>query len=187
LGCFFYGNYSQSDVKSFRLFPSTVCENDIRFCYKNCRFRGGNDNSARKALFNDLGIPNIFTVECSLLGYIKDNRINEYKISDYQEMGVKIIDTFFNLEKEIYLKSHPEIKEYPHENSDCCDAQSARSDSCVSEEEYQEVYQFIKMKKKTKDNSKHPKPRSNTFIHTQKNQASDGNTRKMQNSTAKII
>lgn len=29
-----------------------------------------------------------------------------------------------------------EIKEYPHENDDCCDAQSARSDSCVTESEY---------------------------------------------------
>lgn len=62
LGCFFYGNYSQSDVTSFRLLPSTVCQEDIRFCYKNCRFRGGNDSSARKALFSELGIPNIFTV-----------------------------------------------------------------------------------------------------------------------------
>lgn len=25
LGCFFYGNYQQSDVKNFRLLPSKVC------------------------------------------------------------------------------------------------------------------------------------------------------------------
>lgn len=52
LGCFFYGNYESSDVKSYRMWPSRVCENDVRFCYRNCRFRGGNDNSARKALYN---------------------------------------------------------------------------------------------------------------------------------------
>ena len=75
LGCFFYGNYSSSDVASFRVLPSTICQNDIRFNYKNCRFRGGNECSARRALFRELSIPNIFTVECSLLGYLKDNRI----------------------------------------------------------------------------------------------------------------
>jgi hypothetical protein len=62
LGCFFYGNYDSSDVASFRLLPSSVCQNDVRFCYKNSRFRGGNDSSARKTLFRELGIPNIFTV-----------------------------------------------------------------------------------------------------------------------------
>ena len=51
-------------------------------------------------------------------------------------MGSKIIDTFFTLEKDVYSKFQT-IKEYPHEDNDCCDAQSARSDSCVSDEEYQ--------------------------------------------------
>lgn len=51
LGCFFYGNYSQFDTKSFRLLPSSVCEKDPRFNYRSCRFRGGNDSSARKSLF----------------------------------------------------------------------------------------------------------------------------------------
>ena len=35
---------------------------------------------------------------------------------------------------------------------DFCDAQSARSDSCVSEEEFDEVYHFAKLKKKTREN-----------------------------------
>lgn len=52
-------------------------------------------------------------------------------------MGAKIIETFFALEKDVYDKLKPTIKEYPHESNDCCDAQSARSDSCVSDEEYQ--------------------------------------------------
>lgn len=39
-------------------------------------------------------------------------------------MGVKIIETFFELES----KKEP-IVTYPHESIDCCDAQSARSDS----------------------------------------------------------
>lgn len=39
-----------------------------------------------------MGIPNIFTVECSLLGFVRENnRINEFKISDYQEMGRTIL------------------------------------------------------------------------------------------------
>jgi len=52
LGCFFYGNYETADVKNFRLLPSTVCQEDPRFCYRNCRFRGGHENSARRTLFN---------------------------------------------------------------------------------------------------------------------------------------
>ena len=62
LGCFFYGNYNSSDVKSYRELPAKICQDDLRFCYKNCRFRGGSDGSARKALFGELNIPNIFTV-----------------------------------------------------------------------------------------------------------------------------
>lgn len=51
LGCFFYGNYDPSDTASFRMLPSQVCKGDPRFNYKNCRFRGGNESSARKSLF----------------------------------------------------------------------------------------------------------------------------------------
>lgn len=79
------------------MYPSHLCNNDPRFFYKNCRFRGGDDGTARKVLHEQLKIPNIFTVECSLLGYVKDNRINEYKIADYYQMGAKLIDTFFML------------------------------------------------------------------------------------------
>ena len=57
------------------MLPSMVCDRDARFCYKNCRFRGGSDDSARRALYNELRMANIFTVECSLLGYVKDKRI----------------------------------------------------------------------------------------------------------------
>jgi hypothetical protein len=52
LGCFFYGNYEQSDIKSYRLLPSTISQQDPRFTYKNCRFKRGHDGSARLALFN---------------------------------------------------------------------------------------------------------------------------------------
>ena len=76
LGCFFYGNYDSADIAHYRLLPSLVCQKDTRFHYKNCRFRGGNENSARRSLHQELGIANIFTVECSLLGFVKDNRIN---------------------------------------------------------------------------------------------------------------
>lgn len=52
LGCFFYGNYSSIDSKTFRVIPSLICEKDIRFSYKNCRYRGGNESSARRALYS---------------------------------------------------------------------------------------------------------------------------------------
>ena len=54
------------------------------------------------------------------------------------------------------------MSSYPHEEQDCCDAQSARSDSCVSEDEYAEVYQFGVKKKK--EQNKSTKPRAVTFI-----------------------
>ena len=113
LGCFFYGNHDLHEVKKYRLLPSTICLDDCRFNYKNCRFRGGNDNSARKSLFNELNIPNIFTVECSLLGYVKDNRINEYKILDYHQMGVKILEAYFKLEQNKLNQSYS-ILSYPN-------------------------------------------------------------------------
>lgn len=77
-----------------------MCENDPRFSYNNCRFRGGNEGSARRVFFEELGIPGIFTVECSLIGFVKDNRVCEYSLSDYHEMGIKIISNFLSLEDE---------------------------------------------------------------------------------------
>lgn len=67
---------------------------------KNCRYRGGYKTTARHVLFKELtGCENIFTVECSLLGYVnsKTNRVTEYTIQDYHEMGAKLVETFFKL------------------------------------------------------------------------------------------
>jgi hypothetical protein len=50
-GCFFYGNEVRHNPKLSKLYPSFVCENDIRFTLKNCRFRGGYDTTARSVLF----------------------------------------------------------------------------------------------------------------------------------------
>ena len=80
-------------------------------------------------MFEELGLPNIFTVECSLLGFVKDNRISEYGLTDYLDMGARVLSTFLSLEREHQLGS---AESYPHHLNDYCDAQSARSDSCVS-------------------------------------------------------
>ena len=74
-GCFFYGNTILHNPKASKIYPTFVCENDERFTIKNCRFRGGYDTTLRNVLFSELGIPNIFTVECSLYGYHKGHRI----------------------------------------------------------------------------------------------------------------
>lgn len=76
-------------------------------------------------------------------------------------MGANILDTFLQLERDAHGFER-EVKSYPHEEQDCCDAQSARSDSCVSEDEYVEVYQFGVKKKK--EHGRSTKPRAITFI-----------------------
>jgi hypothetical protein len=62
IGCFFYGNEILSNSKVSKIYPAMVCEDDIRFTFKNCRFRGGYDTTARKVLYKELNIPNIYTV-----------------------------------------------------------------------------------------------------------------------------
>lgn len=98
-GCFFYGNTLMHNPKVSQIYPNYVCKKDQRFSLQNCRYRGGYETTARKVLFEELQIPNIFTVECSLLGYLdpKTFRINEYKLSDYYEMGKELIDSFLSL------------------------------------------------------------------------------------------
>jgi hypothetical protein len=76
-------------------------------------------------------------------------------------MGANILETFLQLEREANGLER-QVSSYPHEEQDCCDAQSARSDSCVSEDEYAEVYQFGVKKKK--EQNKSTKPRAVTFI-----------------------
>ncbi len=53
-------------------------------------------------------------MECSLLGYLKENRITEFKISDYHEMGATIIETFLQLERAAN-GSEKQARAYPHE------------------------------------------------------------------------
>ena len=80
-------------------------------------------------------------------------------------MGSHILHTFLGLERE---KGERSPSYYPNAGDDVCDAQSARSDSCVSEEEYQDVYNFAKNKKKgltQHHTAKKNKPRSNTLIY----------------------
>lgn len=74
-GCFFYGNSLLYDPKSTKIYPTIVCDGDPRFELKHCRFRGGYETTARSVLFYDFGIKQVYTVECSLLGYLKKNRI----------------------------------------------------------------------------------------------------------------
>lgn len=74
-GCFFYGNHLNNDPKACKLLPSLFCRDDPRFNFKNCRFRGGHEATARRVLFEELKQVNVYTVECSLLGYQKNNRI----------------------------------------------------------------------------------------------------------------
>ena len=49
-------------------------------------------------------------MECSLLGYLKDNRITEYKITDYHQMGSTILSTFLTLQKQ---QRHRPPRHYP--------------------------------------------------------------------------
>lgn len=57
--------------KSTKIYPTIVCDGDPRFELKHCRFRGGYETTARSVLFYDFGIKQVYTVECSLLGYLK--------------------------------------------------------------------------------------------------------------------
>lgn len=97
------------DPKLTKVYPTMVCEGDERFELKNCRFRGGYESTARSVLFNEVGIPCVYTVECSLLGYLKNKRIQEYRINDYHEMGKKLVDEYLKLEKTKTMKKDVEI------------------------------------------------------------------------------
>lgn len=60
-------------------------------------------------------------------------------------MGAKVVSTFMALEREQQLIR---AETYPHYLTDCCDAQSARSDSCVSLYEFPEAYKCLRGKRK---------------------------------------
>jgi hypothetical protein len=51
LGTFFYGNSLSENSAATRIYPLIVCKNDQRFCFKHCRFSGGNNQTARSILF----------------------------------------------------------------------------------------------------------------------------------------
>jgi hypothetical protein len=77
-----------------------------------------------------------------LLGYInsKTNRVTEYTIQDYHEMGAKLVETFFRLENIKLEKGVNQLlEEFDEKIDQVCEVDSAKSDSEVSEDEYQEV------------------------------------------------
>ena len=47
-------------------------------------------------------------------------------------MSRNIMETYFSMEKESRDSAKRVTERYPHEQEDFCDAQSARSDSCIS-------------------------------------------------------
>ena len=99
LGTFFYGNTLSSNTAATRIFPLTVCKQDERYTFKNCRFTGGSNSAARYALFESLRIPLIYTVESSFYGYqTNDFRILQYLPQDYKEMGASLMKGFFDYE-----------------------------------------------------------------------------------------
>lgn len=76
------------------------------------------------------------------------------------------MEAYFSMEPSKTSKRVGET--YPHEQEDFCDAQSARSDSCISEDEYKEVYKLLRMKKRPKEQSKKIKLKSNAYIKPHK-------------------
>jgi len=66
-------------------------------------------------------------------------------------MGSKVLSTFLNLQR---LQKLELATSYPHQLTDFCDAQSARSDSCVSLYEYPEVYKPLRAKRKPQQKKK---------------------------------
>lgn len=107
LGTFFYTNSSLADANSIKILPMMVCKNDCRFDYKSNRYSGGNDQTARKVLYDILKRPYIYTIESSFFGYQKegDFRITPYQPNDYREMGETVLKTFVELTKKKTL--HP--------------------------------------------------------------------------------
>ncbi len=70
----------------------------------------------------------------------KTNRVTEYTIQDYHEMGAKLIQNFFRLENIKLEKGvNQVIEEFNEKIDQVCEVDSAKSDSGVSDDEYQEV------------------------------------------------
>lgn len=51
LGTFFYCNSSPQYSNTIKIFPMLVCKNDERFDYRSNRFRGGNNQTARRVFY----------------------------------------------------------------------------------------------------------------------------------------
>ncbi len=59
---FFYTNSSLAEANSIKILPMMVCKNDDRFDFKSNRYHGGNDQTARKVLYDLLKKPYIYTI-----------------------------------------------------------------------------------------------------------------------------
>lgn len=86
LGTFFYTNCSLSNSNTIKVFPMMVCMNDNRFDFRMNRYKGGNDQTARKVFYDIINIPYIYTIESSFYGYQKegDFKITPYQPNDYR-------------------------------------------------------------------------------------------------------
>ena len=103
LGAFFYGgkyfNYEEDGrVKNalIRIIPLMCCKENNMYSLKSSRFHmdKSKEGTARQTVFKQLNVKHSYTLEASYLGYRKKGELIQFRVSDYEECGKTLLNSF---------------------------------------------------------------------------------------------
>ena len=160
---FSYGNKFDDDLEKTKVFPLMLSEQNSNFNFDKCKWRMPRykKGTARINLFNEINVPNIFTIEASYLGNSQQTNSLHWTTNQLEAMGRDICLSMMRFDSEyksyhdkllVISKTIKEVNEETEElrieNSEDSDvdydSDSEESFDCLSEEELKQVLTFKK-------------------------------------------
>ena len=86
---FMYGNIDDEDPELYIRFPYIMSRVNTNFLFKDCRFNVHKSkfSTARIAMWKELGIPAVYTIEASFFGSENKKGDQHFGVEDYMEIG----------------------------------------------------------------------------------------------------
>mmetsp|Transcript_22329 Transcript_22329/g.19227 ORF Transcript_22329/g.19227 Transcript_22329/m.19227 type:complete len:162 (+) Transcript_22329:397-882(+) len=110
---FFYGNATKESAVETRIFPMILSKMSKYVSFEDSRFavQKAKESTARIALWRELGIDNVFTLEGSFYGYIQDKKTIPFTAEDFINIGKDMCKALFIYVTQVTMKGTSPSKE----------------------------------------------------------------------------
>jgi len=111
-GCNRAANDNFCSWTKVRLLPRILATKTPMFSYNDCVFHVGTNKwrTGRAVMWKEFGVTNSFTLECSVFGYLRGDKIVRFEVKDYLNLSLSFLETLIEyhyvlekLQKELVL------------------------------------------------------------------------------------